>query len=118
MYLNFSSNTTITFLIYEDSNNNNVFDKIFSKDVNLSPNGERFYSSGNISVQIVSGRKYIFATSWEDSVRYYSATGVHPESFYFGSTIAGFAKDLPLSDQINYSSVTFSYLQRFKTLEK
>ncbi|HQJ60828.1 MAG TPA: hypothetical protein PKV35_07515, partial [bacterium] len=84
--------TTITFVIFEKlgADITNIFQKQISADNdNVSA---KYYSTGDISVNIDSGKNYVLGAMWNQNARYYyvRSTG---QVVNFGSVIQALGKE-------------------------
>jgi hypothetical protein len=115
--LNFTGDRDITFSIFEDANDNDTYQKIFSETSTINGDGDRFYSTGAISVNLVSGRKYIFATSWTGSVEMFGG-GSHPVNVGFGESTKGIGTvDYSSEELVDPASTAAVFTQKFSYTE-
>ena len=109
--------TDLTWVIYEDANGDNTYQKIFDKTETVSSNGKGHYSTGTIFINIKSGRKYLFVTVWSGS-RTFLHGGSHPVDMGFGSSFAGYIGNSSIENElVNPYQTTNIYNQQIKFVE-
>jgi len=69
--LEYAGSKNLSWAIYEAEGNSTTYNRIFIKTATVTGTGRSYYSTGNISVNLVSGKKYIFITSWDGSIKLY-----------------------------------------------
>lgn len=112
---NFSGSKTITWAIFE-SENDSVYNRIFIKNSVLSGTGDSQYSTGSINVQLKSGRKYLFTTSWNGQISFYDNGAVHPVDTVFGESTSGYIGGESMVEQLtNPSPFNLVYNQIIKS---
>ncbi len=116
-----SSNTDLTWAIYEAEGNTTLYKKIYSKKDTVTSNGKGFYSTGAISVSLKSGKKYLFYTGWSGTRNFlYGGAGEHPVDMGFGSSFNGYntAFSGTAEEEINNPAVfDRTYRQQIKFVE-
>lgn len=117
MYLDPSAGN-IRYLVYEQSGATGNYVKIFDELVSVTAEGEKFYSSGSVSIELHSGNNYLIAAGWEQTTGYYSGSGTFPNDVSFGSAFKGFIFNSAATpgDEIPYNSVNYEYNQRITTV--
>ena len=90
-----------------------TYNKILDADVPVSGTAANWYSSGTISVSLVSGRYYYIGTCWQGSSTYYydSSTGL----VSFGSRINGGHTSYPPAATASNPGSSLAYYQRLTT---
>jgi len=87
MYFNISSSTQIEYAVWESPTQTGIYDRIAVVNVPASGTGQKFYSSGALSVPLVAGRYYFIGAAWNGTLGYYGGTTGEPS---FGTFIGGF----------------------------
>ena len=89
-FLDISTSGSIVFYVYEGDAAAGPFTLVFQTTLANSGVGQRFYSSGPVSVPLHEGQYYIVGAGWPGNHGYYWG-GTHPQATEFGQTVAGFA---------------------------
>jgi len=89
MYLGISSSTTLYWFVYENPTANGNFMKIFETST-TSGTGQKFYSSGDISIELEAGKYYLMGAWWgSTSVIYGRGNEIVPFNVSFGKLQTG-----------------------------
>lgn len=80
----------LRFFVYERSESTGPFALIVDVTVTPEPLGRGFYGPTGLDLPLRAGRAYIIGAAWAGSHNYY-AGGAHPQSTWFGHSVAGFA---------------------------
>jgi hypothetical protein len=94
MYLNFSGETEIDFVVFQSESRLGTYRKIFSRELNLTGSGEKFYSSGVIGIPLIAGNYYLLAAGSESTITfYYKLDSINPQpvSVHFGTWTSYFS---------------------------
>lgn len=89
--LEYTGSKDLSWAIYEAEGSSTTYNRIFIKNESTTGTGKAYYSTGAISVNLVSGKKYIFATAWNGTVKVYygnNPASNDPILTGFGSTKA------------------------------
>ena len=116
-YLNISTTGEIIFFVYQADALNGPYALVSEERLLDSGVGERFYSSSPLAVPLIQDKYYIIGAAWAGSHTYYFASGRHPSTFAFGTSIRGFQAGLsdPLPDPPPVNSSAFAHYQRLTT---
>ena len=120
--LEYTGGKDLSWAIYEAEGNSTTYSRIFIKSAATTGTGKAYYSTGTISVNLVSGRKYIFITAWTGTIKVYydnNPSTADPIMVGFGSTEAGHSisnNSLPDS-YINPARYEIVYNQQIKFVE-
>jgi hypothetical protein len=69
--LEYTGNKDLSWAIYEAEGNSTTYSRIFIKSATTTGTGKAYYSTDTISVNLVSGKKYIFAIGWSGTSKVY-----------------------------------------------
>jgi hypothetical protein len=69
--LEYTGSKDLSWAIYEAEGSSTTYSRIFIKNATTTGTGKAYYSTGTISVNLVSGKKYIFATGWSGTSTVY-----------------------------------------------
>lgn len=89
--LEYTGNKDLSWAIYEAEGNSTTYSRIFIKSATTTGTGKAYYSTGTISVNLVSGKKYIFVTAWSGTTKVHygsNPASSEPIQIGFGSTEA------------------------------
>lgn len=112
--LNFTGNMNLSWYIYESSDNSSYYNKIFSKSLVVNGEGDKFYSSGSISIELKNGKKYAFYFSWSDRADMYAGVVDYPFDLGFADGYRGFGSlSNPDNEQVVPSINGAAYTQRY-----
>lgn len=116
----FSGSKNLSWEIFEDTDNDNIYQRIFVKSSSVTGTGKLYYSTGNISVELKNGSRYIFIASWNDTITviYHSDTvTLSPVNVGFGTSFAGFSSGPDTSETISspflYDKILFNQKIQF-----
>ena len=65
------------FVVYEGDVQIGTYNLVSAANLNPSPTGEGWYSSGSISVPLVAGKYYLIETQWDVNANYYNQQNTH-----------------------------------------
>ena len=86
-YLGITTSTDLRFFVYESTTSGGTYNKILDKDIPASGTGTKWFSSGAISVSLISGRYYYVGTCWQGAAAY--SLNLANDSTSFGSVLGG-----------------------------
>jgi len=120
-YLNITTSGPIVFFVYEATAQAGPYTLIAQDALGSSGVGQRFYSSGSLTVPLAAGRYYVIGAGWPGSHTYYFNAGPnpppHPQPTAFGASVQGFqaAYQSPLPTTAPNNTSSFAHYQRLTT---
>jgi hypothetical protein len=116
-YFEFTGNKELTWAIYEAEGNSTTYQRIFIKTSTITGTGVSYYSTGNISVNLVSGKKYIFTTAWEGTLNIFYGNAT-PTVTGFGEAVNGISRTTSVPEELQNPSATDAiYAQEIKYIK-
>ena len=80
--------------------------------------GDKFYSTGSISVNLISGRAYLMVVAWEGTISFYDNGNNHPVDVGFGNSVSGYMGNTSIPEDLNNPSpFDLIYNQQIKFVE-
>ncbi len=116
---NSSSTTEIEFVVYQAETLPGPMIRVFNKTISNPGTGQRFYSSGVISVSLQANKYYFIGAAWNNFVTYYLADADPPITTNFGTLEYGSEENLFFPSELIYEPDDFlqhsPYYQRITT---
>jgi hypothetical protein len=115
-WLSFTGTQTLTYYVFDSPVEFGTYTEVFRDSEMVGGTGAGWYSSGTLNIQLVAGRYYIIAVSWNGSMTYYYDTG-DTQATSFGAHVHGYALGYdPLPSSFgSYANDQAIYHQRLMT---
>ncbi|MGI6393702.1 MAG: hypothetical protein ACOX2F_03050 [bacterium] len=116
----FTGSKEISWTIYEAEGNSTNYTRIFLKTATVTGTGDAQYSTGKISVNLVDGKKYLFAVGWSGKIGLYDNGSKHPIDVGFGTSFLGYndSADSSMPETLSGTgSFNLVYNQQIKFVE-
>jgi hypothetical protein len=87
-----TTNTMLTWRVYEATTENGTYGLISSTDTTASATTPQYFASGALSVPLVAGRFYAIGVAWNSNTGYYSKGALAaPQPTSFGTLLGGYS---------------------------
>ncbi|MHC4184796.1 MAG: GLUG motif-containing protein [Planctomycetota bacterium] len=108
------STQTLQLLVYESETKEGPYQRIHVNSISIK--GNKWFSSGPISVQLVAGKYYTIGAAWSSNVRYfYHTTPVYEETTTWGQKVGSWRSGYPAPEQAGCFNDGYGYGQHLTT---